>query len=186
VKYIITAFEYVTKLAEVDSIGTCTKDVVAKFIYENIITRFGFPLTLINDQRTHFVNELIKILLNKFLIDHRITMTQHPQENGVVDAFNKTLHKGLTKIYGINKNDWDDKIRAVLWAYRSAYKRSTRETPFKLVYGQEAMIPLHFWANSDRVENVAKFNQDISRQDRLYQLNKLEEGRLIENAPLRS
>jgi hypothetical protein len=41
------------------------------------------------------------------------------------------------------------------------------------------VIPLHFWANSDRVAVVAKFDQDRSRQDHLYQLNKLEEGILI-------
>jgi hypothetical protein len=42
------------------------------------------------------------------------------------------------------------------------------------------VIPLHFWANLDRVEVVAKFDQYRSRKDRLYQLNKLEEGILIE------
>jgi hypothetical protein len=41
------------------------------------------------------------------------------------------------------------------------------------------MIPLHFWANSDRVVVVSKFDQDISRHDRLYQLNKIKEGILI-------
>jgi transposase InsO family protein len=128
-KYIITAVKYVTKWAEAEPVETCTKEVTTKFIYENIITRFGCPLTLISDQGTHFVNETIQVLLNKFLIDHKRTIAYHPQENGVVESFNKTLHKGLTKICGIDKNDWDDKIPAVLWAYRSAYKRSTGQDP---------------------------------------------------------
>ena len=111
-----------TKWAKAKPFETCTKEVAAKFIYENIITRFGCPLTLISDQGTHFVNDTIQVLLKKFIIDHRRKMTYHPQENGVVESFNKTLHKGLTKICGIDKNDWDDKIPAVLWAYRCAYK----------------------------------------------------------------
>jgi hypothetical protein len=41
------------------------------------------------------------------------------------------------------------------------------------------VIPLQFYTNSDIVEVVAKFNQDKSRQDCLYQLNKMEEGRFI-------
>jgi hypothetical protein len=41
--------------------------VAKKFIYESIITIFGCPLTLINDQGTHFVNEKIQVLLKKFL-----------------------------------------------------------------------------------------------------------------------
>jgi len=122
VEYINIVIEYVTKWAEAEPFETCTKEVTTKFIYENIITRFGCPLTLISDQGTHFVNDTIQVLLKKFIIDHRRKMTYHPQANGVVEAFNKTLHKGLTKICGIDKNDWDDKIPAVLWAYRCAYK----------------------------------------------------------------
>jgi transposase InsO family protein len=76
-----------------------------------------------------------KSYLKKFMIDHRKTSTYHPQDNGVVKSFNKTLHKGLTKIYGIDKDDWDDKVLAVLWAYRTMYKMSIGHTPFKLVYG---------------------------------------------------
>jgi hypothetical protein len=104
-------------------VESCTKEVAPKFIYENIITRFGFPLTLINNWGTHFVNETIKVLMEKLLTDHRKTKTYHPQESRVVEAFNKTLHKGLTKIYGINKDDWDDNIPTILWVYRSTFKR---------------------------------------------------------------
>jgi transposase InsO family protein len=123
-KYIITIVEYVTKWAKEELVETCTKEVTMKFIYENIITRFGCPLTLISGQGTHFVNAMIQVLLNNFLIDHKRTTTYHPHKNGVVEAFNKTLHKGLTKICGIDKNNWDEKIHVVLWAYRSTYKQS--------------------------------------------------------------
>ena len=44
--------------------------------------------------------------------------TNHPQENGAVEYFNKTLHKGLTKICDITKDNWDENIPIVLWAYR--------------------------------------------------------------------
>jgi hypothetical protein len=60
------------------------------------------------------VNETIKVLLENFLIDHRRTTTYQPQENKEIKAFNKTLHKGLTNICGLNKDIWDDNIPAVL------------------------------------------------------------------------
>jgi hypothetical protein len=49
----------------------------------------------------------------------------------VVESFNKTLHKGPTKIYGIDKDYWDDKVPIVLWAYMTAYKILIGHTPFK-------------------------------------------------------
>ena len=125
-RYIITIVEYVTKWAEAEPVDTCSSEIAAKFIYENIITRFGCPLTLISDQGTHFINKTIKTLTDQFQIDHRRSTAYHPQSNGSIEAFNKTL----TKICNTNKDDWDEKILAVLWAYRIAYKCSTDQTPF--------------------------------------------------------
>jgi transposase InsO family protein len=155
----LTAVEYVTKWEEAKPVESCTKEVAAKFIYKDVIIRFGCPLTLINDHGTHFVNETIKFILDFFLIDHIKTTTYHPQENGAVESFNKTLHKGLTNICGINNYVWDDKIHAVLWAYRSAFKISTGHTPFNLVYDHEFIIPLQSWTNSDRFTAIEKFDE---------------------------
>ena len=95
-----------TKWAEEKLVPSCTKEVAANFIYENIITRFGCPLTLISDQGTHFINQTIETLLKKFLIDNHRTSAYHPQANGAIEYFNKTLTKGLTKIYSMVKDDW--------------------------------------------------------------------------------
>ena len=81
-RYIITAVEYVTKWAEAEPVDTCSSEIAAKFIYENIITQFGCPLTLISDQGTHFINRTIKTLTNQFQVDHRWSTTYHPQSNG--------------------------------------------------------------------------------------------------------
>lgn len=143
-RYIITAVEFVTKWAEAEAVDTCSSEVAAKFIYDNIIVRFGCPLTLISDQGTHFINKTIAVLTKEFNITHLKTAAYHPQANGAVESFNKTLVKGLTKICNQDKNDWDDKNPAILWAYRTVYKRLTNHMPFRLVYGQEVVVPLHF------------------------------------------
>ena len=60
--YIITAVEYVTKWAEAEPVETYSSEVATKFIYENIITRFGYQLNLISDQGSHFINKTIATL----------------------------------------------------------------------------------------------------------------------------
>jgi hypothetical protein len=125
------------------------------------------------------VNETIKVLLEIFLIDHIKMTTYHPKENGAFKSFNKTLHKGLTNICSINKDDWDDKIPAILWEYRSSIQNIDWENSVQASLHQEALIPLQFWTNSDKVATVEKFDERKSMNNRLYQLNKLEEERLI-------
>ena len=178
-RYIITTTEYVTKWEEAKPIHSCTKEVETKFIYENIITRFECPLNLINDQGTHIINQTIETLLKEFLIDHQKTLEYHPQANGAVESFNKTLTKGLTKTCNIDKDYWDDKILVVLWEYRTTYKRKTNQTPFKLVYGQEDVVPLHFRHHTLEIDEVLKVDIGEVKNKRLFQLQKLKEDIII-------
>ena len=69
-RYIITAVEYVTKWVEAEPVDTCSNEIAAKFIYENIVTRFGCQLTLIENQGSHFINNTIKALKDQFEIDY--------------------------------------------------------------------------------------------------------------------
>ena len=74
------------------------------------------------------------------MIEHIKTMFNHPQEKNVIESFNKTFHKGLTKICNLDRDDQDEKIPTILWEYRMAFKKLTGFTWFKLVYGQEIVI----------------------------------------------
>lgn len=89
------------------------------------------------------------------------------------------MTKGHTKICSIDKNDWDDKITAVLWAYITTYKISINQTPFKMVYGQEVVVPLHFRQHTVEIAKVFKLDIGEAKHERLFQLQKLEEDRVI-------
>ena len=58
------------------------------------------------------------------------------------------LEHALTKVCNANHDDWDLKIPIVLWAYHTTCKRLTEHTPFKLVYGQEEVMPIEYIVSS--------------------------------------
>ena len=112
-------------------------------------------------------------------MDRRRSTTYHPQSNGAIEAFNKTLTKGLTKICNADKDDWDEKIPAVLWTYITAYKFSIDQNPFRLVYGKEAVVPLHFRQQTPIIVEILHVDVEQGRKNRLLQLRKLKEHRLM-------
>ena len=81
----------------------------------------------------------------------------------------------LRKIVIDSKRDWDVKLNAALWAYRTMFKVTIQATPFSLVYGIEATLPIEFEVESLRVAVVTRLNDSESLKNRLGDLEELDE-----------
>lgn len=107
--------------------------------YESILKicfRFGFVDRLITDQGREFNNELVTSLLKFSGTRHCVSSAYHPQTNGLVERFNQTLICALQKVTNEECNDWDEKIDAILFAYRTSPQGSTRYSPFQLMFNR--------------------------------------------------
>lgn len=76
---------------------------------------------------------------------HKLNTTAyHPQCDGLVEGFNKTLKRMLGILASRNQTDWDVYVPYAMFAYRTAVHTSTGYTPFELLFGQEARLPLMY------------------------------------------
>jgi hypothetical protein len=123
------------------------------------------------------LNEVIEDMTMQFRINHRKTTPYHPQTNGHTERVNQTLVNILRKTVTDSKRDWDIKLPAALWAYRTTFKVTTQATPFSLVYGVEAILPIEFEVPSLRVAMAARLPMARSLQVRLESLEGLDEAR---------
>ena len=177
-RYIVVATEYLTKWVEARALPDNSAVSTAKFLYEQIITRYGIPIQLTSDCGGHFVNHIIRVLTTDFKIYHSLSSPYYPRANGQAEATNKILVGVIYKSCAVEGEDWEEKLPSALWAYRTSYKVTTGHTPFQLMYGQEAVVPTEFMVPSLRIAIENKLGDIESLRERLYNLNKLDEQQL--------
>ncbi len=97
-RYILVAIDYATKWVEAKAFRTNIVIITAKFMYEYILTRFGCPLTIVTNQGIHFINDIIKYLIEQFTFKHVSSTTCYPQGNGQAESTNKVIRRLLTKL----------------------------------------------------------------------------------------
>ena len=176
-QYIIAATDYVTKWVEAKATQKNDAYTTTKFLFEYIFTRYGLPIEIVSDRGTHFLNEVIENLLEKFMVIHKKSSPYHPQANGQAESTNKILKAVLTKIVSGTKTNWELKLHSALWAYRVAHKTAIGTTPFNMVYGLDAILPLEFLVPTLRVAKELEWTGH-KLSDRLEELEKLDETRL--------
>ena len=132
-----------------------------------------------SDQGSYFINHTMKALSEELQVQHKKSMPYHPQVNGTVEAFNKILETTLTKVCNANRNDWDLKIIAILWAYCTTCKRLTGQTPFKLVYGKEVVMHMEYIVPSLCIVAATDMDNAEALEEHLALLIQLEEDLFI-------
>lgn len=110
---------------------------------------------------------------------HQKSTPYHPQANGTMEAFKKVLKTMLTKVCNAQCSDWDLRIPAILWAYRTTCKKLTGKTPLRLVYGVETVMPMEYIVPSLRIAVLIGMTDRGALEKRLAQLDEPKEERFL-------
>ena len=131
-----------------------------RFIWKNIITRFGIPHVLISDNGLQFDSKMFRKYCGELGITNRYSTPAYPQGNGQAEAVNKVILSVLKKRFDDAKGKWMEELPHVLWTYRTMPRRSTRETPFSMTYRAEAVIPLKSGFPTTRTNSFSPKDND--------------------------
>nr|CAN82630.1 hypothetical protein VITISV_028132 [Vitis vinifera] len=122
-KFLLVATDYFSKWVEAEAYASIKDKYVTKFVWKNIVCRFGIPQTIIADNGPQFDS----ITFRNFLFG-----AKHPEF---------ILHTAISSKLEQAKEKWVEELPGVLWAYRTTPGRPTGNTPFALAYGMDAVIP---------------------------------------------
>ena len=117
-------------------------------------------------------------LYEKFEFKQYNSSMYNASANGLAEAFNKTLGSFLKKVVSKKKRDWHERIKEALWAYRTTFRTPTQATPYPLVYGMEAVLPLERQIPSLQIAIQEGLTGEENAKLRLQELKALDEKRL--------
>ncbi|XP_016164614.1 uncharacterized protein LOC107607148 [Arachis ipaensis] len=134
--------------------------------------RFGIPKEIISDNGRHFTDNKLGSFLKKFNIQHHFSSVEHPQSNGQAETANRIILQAMKRKLDNAKGEWAELIPEILWSYNTTIQTTTGETPFKLVYGSEALIPVEVGTPTIRTE---LYDEQYNTRIRSTELDLVEE-----------
>jgi hypothetical protein len=140
--FILVTTDYFTKWTEAVPLKNMTHREVVHFILEHIVHRLGIPQTSTMDQGSLFMSHQVHEFAESLKIKLLNYLPYYAQANGQAESSNKTLIKLIKKKIEENPKRWHEVLSQALWAHRIFKQSTTKVTPFELVYGQEAILPM--------------------------------------------
>ena len=163
-RFIIVVGDYFTKWMEAYPRKDHKAETIATALLEGFIGRFGIPCTIHTDQGRDFESKLFKELCKLLDIEKTRTTPWHPQSDGMVERFNRTLETLLRQTTQPDQSDWDIQVPICCMAYRAAIHETTRKTPNAMMLGRELPMPSHILVATPEKgthQNVATYVQKL-------------------------
>nr|XP_023901305.1 uncharacterized protein K02A2.6-like [Quercus suber] len=174
-KFLIVGIDYFTKWVKAEALAIITEKNVRSFVWRFIVCRFRIPRVLVLDNRKQFDNDSFWDFCSQLGIKNHYSSPAHLQANEQVEVTNQSLLKIIkTRLEGV-KGIWPEELPSILWAYRTTSRTPIGETPFRLIYRSEVVIPAEVELTSYRVNNHDERKNDEAMH---LQLDLVEEVRV--------
>jgi transposase InsO family protein len=171
----LVAVDKFTKWVEAAPVTTQDSTTAINFI-KSIIFRLGVPHSIITDNGTNFTSKEFKNYCESTGIKLKFASVAHPKTNGQVEKANRLICNGIKKRLLAplekSKHVWVDELPSMLWSLRTIPNAATQETPFFLVHGAEAVLPVEITHEAPRIATYDETASNEALQDDIDALDK--------------
>ena len=99
---------------------------IVDILVHEVMPFVGVPESLLSDRGTNLLSFIMKDVCSLLGIEKLNTTAYHPQCDGLIERFNRTLKTMLRKHAARYGNQWDKYLSAVVWSYRNTPHEATR------------------------------------------------------------
>ena len=140
-KYIVSFIDLFSGYPEAFACPDKSAQTIAHLIVDEIFPRYSCPLELLSDNGSENVNKVVKET-EALNIHHVTTSFYHPESNGVIERYHRTLADVISKKLQTDAGSWDMFLNQALAAIRFGVNESTKCSPFFLLFNREVILPI--------------------------------------------
>ncbi|CAF4618796.1 unnamed protein product [Rotaria magnacalcarata] len=141
-QYVLVITDYFTRHVTAIALPNCAAETTAQALFNEYFCKYGIPAVILSDQGSHFRNQLMDNIKHLIGYNHIYSTPYHPQTNGIVERFNATFIPQISKLQDTQNNNWDEYLQAVVFAYNTGIHKTTKYSPYELLYGHLPRLPI--------------------------------------------
>ena len=139
-RYVIHARDALTSYPEGRASTTDSSRVIAEFIFQDILCRWGGLEEIVTDNAAPYIAAL-DILASRYGIRHIRISGYNSQANGIVESKHFDVREAIMRTCKGDESKWRQVLPLVFWAERVTIRRSTGYSPYYMVHGVHPLLP---------------------------------------------
>jgi len=158
-QYILSVVDSATHYLWLLPIRHKTAECVAATLFDEIISRVFVPSTILTDQGTEFMAEVVECLLRRLGISHHRTSAYHPETDAKCERVHFSVHNIITELIDAKHTRWPDLLGTVALAYNATVHTSTGYSPHEFFYSFAPSCPLDAMVSTPASEPVSTVDE---------------------------